>query len=253
MKHKINAIVVDDESLSRDNITDALKKHKNWKILEELEDATDILKTINSLLPDVVFLDINMPGLNGIEASKAIFKLPNPPLIVFVTAFDEYAIEAFELMAIDYLLKPFNDERFDQAIQKVEYFINDEFSITKVRNWQLEQLNEDIYLNQLVIRSIGSIKFIAVADIFWIKASGNYTEIHHAGGIDLQRVPIKSIDTKIDPNLFIRVHRSAIIKLSMIKEIKISDHNKLKTILSNGDVVNVSAAYKNALLNRLNL
>jgi len=181
--------------------------------------------------------------------------LAKPPLIVFVTAFDEYATQAFELMAIDYLLKPFNNQRFDEAIKKIEYLLNDDFSVKKVKNWQFEQLENEAsgYLDQLVIRSIGSIKFIKVSDIYWIKASGNYTEIHHKGGIDLQRTTIKVIEAKLDPEVFIRVHRSAIVKALIITEIKISNHNRLMVILTNGDTVKVSAAYKNALLNRLNL
>jgi two-component system LytT family response regulator len=253
MNNKITTLIIDDESLSRDNITDALSAHNNWSIIEQLEDATQLIDKVLMLAPDVIFLDIHMPGVNGIDVSKQIFKLPNPPLIVFVTAFDDYAIEAFELMAIDYLLKPFNDQRFDQAIKKAEYLLNDQYSINKVRNWHLDQMNQRLYLDQFVIRSIGSIKFVAVANIYWIKASGNYTEIHHSEGIDLYRITIKGIETKIDPESFIRIHRSAIVKLSMIKEIKITDHNRLKIILCNGDFVNVSAAYKNALLKRLDL
>ncbi len=247
---QIKALIVDDEALARVNIRAALQGFSNWLVVGELHHGKELTRVCDVTQPDVVFLDIQMPGDNGMTLAETMMQGARPPLIVFVTAYDAFAVDAFELQAFDYLLKPFDDERFAQTIKRVEAQLS--LPDSALRHWQLSQLQGREKLDQLVIRSIGSIKIIPLVDVIRFQSCGNYVEVHHKEGMDLHRVSLNHLETRLDAAEFARVHRSSVVKLNQIKELKtIDDHHHL--ILANGDEVKISPAYKGRLFERMGI
>ncbi len=249
----INAIIVDDEVLARINIREALKLHPKWHVMTELADGEQLQTALKHTNPDVIFLDIQMPGDNGINIARKLLQAKTKALIIFITAFNQYAVQAFELYAIDYLLKPFNDKRFAQAITRAEEHLTFSQSHNSLKNWQAKHLGTDIKIDKIIIRSSGSIRIISIKDIFFFASSGNYVEVHHEDGIHLHRVQLKFLEAKLNPQQFCRVHRSAIVKLSEVKELKSLEDNQYSVLLSNGKNVKVSSTFRTNLMNQLGI
>lgn len=253
----IRCLVVDDEDWARANIKAALASYDQWQVVTEWSQAND-LKTLLAQQPvDVVFLDIQMPGKNGLALAKEWMALPHCPLIIFVTAYDEHAVQAFELAAMDYLLKPFSDGRFAQCIQRAEQALHDRQYLQAQSVWLRQQQGRSItqapYLEQLVIRSVGNIRLVMMDQVHWFAASGNYVAVHHREGMHLHRVALRYLETQLDPQQFCRVHRGAIVKLSDVRELQNLADERSQALLSNGDVVAVSESYKAQLLSALGL
>lgn len=249
--NKIKAIIIDDEPLARLNTREALMTIPHWEVVAEFESG-DISETqLAQFAPDVLFLDIQMPGENGISLAKRINNYNNPPLIIFVTAYDKYAIDAFELHAIDYLLKPFDSARFRQSIERAEQQIGN----LTLREKNLERLQsffeQSNYLNNILIKSIGTMRVINIESVIWLSSSGNYVEVHHNEGNHLHRESLSSLEEKLDPGIFVRVHRQAIVKLSEVREIKTLPENKHKLVLSNGDETHISKRFKCNLIDKI--
>jgi len=241
----VNALIVDDEALARLNIREALKDYSHWKLVAELSSTKHLITTVNTHQVDIIFLDINMPGENGINAARKLALTDtNTPHIVFVTAFDDYAVQAFELYALDYLLKPFDTERFEQCISKAEKFITREQ--TESSNYR-KFLNKE-YLDRIVIKSTASIRVIDVEDIFWLGTNGNYVDINHTQGRHLYRSSLSTLLDFLDPTVFCRVHRQVVVRVSQARELKSTSDNKNTLLLVNGDCVSVSERYKNIFL-----
>jgi len=246
---RINAVIVDDEPLARINIREALNDHSNWALLAELSSARELDAVVAKLTPDVIFLDIQMPGENGIEVAKRVLDKKKAPLIIFVTAYDEYAINAFELYAIDYILKPFDDDRFTQALKRVESLLGSRSDVDSVRQWQRTSMQQQYQpLDKILIRSTKSIRIVNIQDVLYFASSGNYVEVHHRDGMHLHRIQLSYLETRLDPVLFFRVHRSTIVKVSEIRELKISEDNKHFIIISDGRMIKLSLSYKDKLL-----
>jgi two-component system LytT family response regulator len=239
----IRTLIVDDETLARERVISLLKKENDIEVVGECSDGEEALRKINSLKPDLVFLDIQMPIINGIEVIKNLDKYL--PEVIFVTAYDEYAVEAFEMNALDYLLKPFDQERFSKTLTRARQRI-----LTSSTTEISEKLNnliltfshnkpEEKYLTKFVIKSAGKISFINVDEINYIEAEGNYLTLHTANSKNLYRDTITNIASKLNPDLFIRIHRSYIVKIENIKEmqshfnseyiITLKDNTKLKS------------------------
>lgn len=250
---EIKAMIVDDEALARINIRQALEDHEHWNIVAELDNGKELKTILKKYKPDVIFLDIKMPGKSGMALAKELLSLKSCPLIVFVTAYDEYAVNAFELCAFDYLLKPFNDQRFKKTILRLESVLNQPEHDKFLQKWQSKQLNSIGKLTQIIIRSIGSIRIIEIEDVFWFSSNGNYVEVHHKEGMHLHRASLNYLESHLVSDKFCRVHRSAIIKLKEVKELKTMDDNSYVIILSNGNEVKLSSAYKNKLFSLLGL
>ncbi len=251
--NEFRALIVDDEALARVNIRQAIEPFKHWHVVGELHNGKELMTLIDQTNPDVIFLDIQMPGTNGMALAKMLMQVESCPHVVFVTAYDEYAVSAFELCAFDYLLKPFDDERFAQTIHRLEAFLKQPEEQKVLQQYQQQQLNSINKLENIIIRSIGSIRIIAVDNVFGFYACGNYVEVHHAEGMHLHRVSLTFLETQLAASQFCRVHRSAIVKLSEVKEIKTLDDNSHQLILSNGSEVKISSAYKSRLFDRLGL
>lgn len=239
----IKTLIVDDESLARERIISLLKKENDIEVVGECSDGEEALQKINSLKPDLVFLDIQMPLMNGIEVIKNLNEYL--PEVIFVTAYDEYAVEAFEMNALDYLLKPFDQERFAKTLARARKRIlaNSTKDISEKLNNLLLTFSQnkprEKYLTKFVIKSTGKISFINVDEINYIEAEGNYLTLHTANSKNLYRDTITNITSKLKPDLFVRIHRSYIVKIENIKEmqshfngeyiITLKDNTKLKS------------------------
>lgn len=232
----IRVLLVDDEPLARSVIREYLEEEKAIEILAECNDGFEALKFLQENEADLVFLDIQMPRINGFEMLELIDK---PPLVIFTTAFDEYAIKAFEASAIDYLLKPFSRERFQKALEKVR-----DKSLQKQMAVSQEELsNGNGYLkqsNRIVIRNQGKIIIIPLSDIFYFEASDDYVRIHSRQGKFLKTKTLSSYEKALAGQSFIRVHRSYLLNVDFIAGIEPHEKESYLAILTTGDRVPVS-------------
>jgi len=240
------AMIVDDEILARANLRQLINQYTDWTIVAELANGEALEDKVRQLNPSVVFLDIKMPRRDGISAATGLLALDNAPLVVFVSAYSDYALKAFELYALDYLLKPFSDERFLQTVARLNS-LGDKFNQLQDVVDKLPRAQQG-YLKVLIIRSIGVIKIVDVKDVIWCRGSGNYVEVMLGGESHLHRVSLSALEESLDPTVFARCHRSAIVRLSAIKEIKTLDDGQFQLGLENGDTVKLSQTYKDAIL-----
>lgn len=242
----LTTFIVDDEQHCRLNLQDALGAYANWSIIGEYADAKNLTEQVFKSKPDVIFLDVSMPGVNGIDAARYLTQSEHTPIIVFVTAYDQYAVEAFELAAIDYLLKPFDNARFQQCLNRIESLAENK----EAHNTSLSVITNQSYLDQLVIRSASSLKVIPVSDITHLISAGNYVEIYHANGCDLHRTSLTSLLSFLNPRLFIRVHRTTIVNINCAQELVSVSESKNKLLLKSGGELPVSEKYKGTFIER---
>ncbi|MET1256462.1 LytR/AlgR family response regulator transcription factor [Aliikangiella maris] len=253
-KPKLRALIVDDESLARTNIRYSLQEFDHWQVVGEVNRGDQVIQSVQTNTPDVVFLDIKMPGLDGLTVCQQLQSLDSPPFIVFVTAYDVHAVEAFELCALDYLLKPFDDVRFHKTIQRVEQLMfNNQQQTQQVA--QLKAVADDHLkkLDTLIVRSVGRIQLIDVDKINWLSTAGNYVELHLDDQVILHRVSLSHLEKHLPVNDFIRVHRTAMIRLSLVSEFLTLADGQYAAVLKTGDKVNVSQTYKEKLLLQLGI
>lgn len=242
---KIKVIIIDDEPLAREIIRELLKSEKDIEITAECKNGEEAVERINKHSPHLIFLDIQMPKLNGFEVLAQLHKLPS---IVFVTAFDKYAIKAFEVNAIDYLLKPFDKERFLSALNRAKQTIDSPQSLN-IEN-KLESLiknfeeNRKEFIERFVIKSGGRIYFVNTEDIDWFEADGNYIKLHAGNKTELIRETLKNLESKLNPKQFIRVHRSSIVNINSIKELTSWFGNEYKIKLKSGQEITTGKKYK---------
>ncbi|MCW8875679.1 MAG: LytTR family DNA-binding domain-containing protein [Kangiellaceae bacterium] len=253
---QIKTLIVDDEKLARRTIAASLEEFPKWQAVGECDRGDQVLSDVQSLNPDVVFLDIKMPGMDGLEVCRQLQDTAKPPVIIFVTAFDAHAVEAFELCALDYLLKPYDDKRFSQCLERAE----DLLTTQQTQSLQIDQLNkvsdpknQNTALETLIVRSVGRIQLISVADVKWLSTAGNYVELHMHEQAILHRVSMSFLEKHLNDADFIRVHRKSMIRLSQVSEFLTLADGQYAVILKNGDKVNVSQSYKENLLNRLGI
>ncbi len=221
MTLSVRALIVDDEALARANLRHALAAAPHWTVAAECGSVAEARRALESSPPDVVFLDVQMPVEDGLVLARALAAGDEPPIIVFVTAFESFAIDAFEVHALDYLLKPFDDERFAQALARAEALLQlrERASYAgALRDYLAEQPAEGAasaapsYLTRLCIRSVGKIESVAVDDVRWIHGAGNYVELHLAGRMVLHRITLTQLERRLDPAVFMRVHRSTMVR-----------------------------------------
>lgn len=229
-------IIIDDEPLARSITKEYLQKHPDLEIMQECNDGFEGLKAIQEHQPDLIFLDIQMPKITGFEMLEL---LDQPPSVIFTTAFDEYAIKAFEAHAIDYLLKPFNQERFDKAIAKwKEQKIN---STEKATQELLESASLSPSQNQRIVVKNGSkIKIIPVHDVQYLEAADDYVKIHTSEGYFLKNKTMTHFENTLDKQQFVRSHRSYIVNVQQITRIDPYEKDNHVAILRSGVKVPVS-------------
>lgn len=214
--NRIRVLVVDDEPLARAGLKHLLAEDPEVAVIGEASDGADAVRAITTLLPDLVLLDVQMPEMTGLDVVREV-GAENMPAVIFVTAYDEFALHAFEVDAIDYLLKPFDDDRFAQALARAKRYLRS-VDLAELRG-RLGNLIGSHY-QRLVVKSAGKTHFIRVPDIDWIEAADYYSKIHVGGRAHLIRETMSSIEEKLDPRKFFRVHRSAIVNLDRIVEMQ---------------------------------
>ncbi len=232
----IKAIIIDDEPLARMIVQEYLATYPEINVLQECSDGFEGIKAIQQWHPDLIFLDIQMPKINGFEMLELI---EEPPAVIFATAFDEFAIKAFEAHAIDYLLKPFNQERFDKAIAKWKEKKN---SHTESKTDELlEAVSQSPTQSQRIVVKNGSkIKIIPVHDVFYLEAADDYVKIHTAEGYFLKNKTMSHFEQVLDGQLFVRAHRSYIINVQQITRIDTYEKDNHVAVLRSGVKVPVS-------------
>jgi two-component system LytT family response regulator len=247
---KISTIIVDDEPLARERLKRFLRDEPDVQVVGECGNGADALKQIRAIKPELVFLDIQMPEKDGFEVVEALDG-GHVPAIIFVTAYDQYALQAFEVHALDYLLKPFNRERFRRAVAHARA------QIEKIRLGNLDErlssLLADLqtgrrYLERLVVKSVGRVFFLRTAEIDWIEAAGNYLKLHVGRDSHMIRETMNSIESKLDPAVFLRIHRSTIVNIDRIKELHPMFSGDYSVILRNGTELALSRNYRDRFL-----
>ena len=224
----IRTILIDDESLARDIVKHYLSSFPDIEVVAECSDGFDGLKAITQHQPDFIFLDIQMPKINGFEMLELV---ENPPAVIFTTAFDEYAIKAFEVNAVDYLLKPIEKSRFDLAMQKLPLRLN--ASDDAVGNQELLEsaAMSPAQHNRVVVKKNGIIKIIAVSDIQYLEADDDYVKLSTTDGIFHKNKTMSFFERTLDPGQFIRIHRSYIINLAQVTKIELKEKDSYIVLL----------------------
>jgi len=233
----IKAIIVDDEPLARLIVKEYLQKFPEIEIAQECNDGFEGLKAIQTIQPDLIFLDIQMPKINGFEMLELIDK---PPTVIFTTAFDEYAIKAFENHATDYLLKPFSQDRFDKAIQKWMEQRNNSAKASQTESL-LESVSQSPPQNQRVVVKIGSkIKIIPIEEVLYLEAADDYVKIHTKDGSYLKNKTMTHFESLLDVQQFVRTHRSYIVNIHQVTRIDPYEKENYLALLKSGAKVPVS-------------
>ncbi|MTI22394.1 response regulator [Fulvivirga sp. RKSG066] len=233
----IKTVIIDDEKLARDVIKAYLKKESNINIVAECANGFEGMKAIQEHEPDLIFLDIQMPKLTGFEMLEV---LEHKPVIIFSTAYDEYAIKAFELNAADYLLKPYSESRFKEALKKATAKIEQSESGTAIEKIMQDHKEQQESLDRVVIRSGSKILIISIDKIDYFEAQDDYVAIHSEGNKYLKQLTMKWLTSVLPENEFVRVHRSFIVAVRMIDKLEAYSKDSFIAILKNGDKVSVS-------------
>lgn len=230
----MRTIIIDDEKLARNLLKSFLSDIKEIEIIDEAENGFEGLKKINEHKPDLIFLDIQMPKLNGFELLE-LLEENDRPQVIFSTAYDEYAIKAFEQNAVDYLLKPFSEERLLQAVNKVQ---NTPKTASKIAKIDLPHREAQ---NRIVIKDGSEISIIPVDDVRFIEAQDDYVEIHTKSKKHLKQQTMKYYEKVLDPKVFVRIHRKFIVKVTEINKLEKYGKETYLAILHAGEQLNVSA------------
>ena len=240
----IRALIVDDEALARERVRTLLAAASGVTIIGECTGGREAVEAIIDQEPDLVFLDVQMPDLDGFQVLEALGD-DDLPAIVFVTAYDEYALRAFDVHAVDYLLKPIEPERFARTLEHVRTTLGN-------RSDRLEALldalaTRDLPLDRLVIRTRGKVSFLKPSEIDWVEADGKHVKLHAGRETHVVRQQLKRLEPRLTPHGFVRVHRSAIVNIDRIKELEPWFHGEYVVILKDGTKLTSSAAHSEAL------
>ena len=251
----IRVLIADDEAPARMRLEDLLAREAGVVLVGNAENGTEAVGAIRSLAPDLVFLDVQMPGRTGVEVVREI-GANNMPLTIFVTAYDQYALSAFDLAAVDYLLKPFDDERFEEAFQRARRRleledaerIHAELRAVLDRSPSTATAAPTIpYLDRIAVESRGKVRPIPVEEIDFITSDGPYAELHVADRRHIIRESMQSLEDRLDPGKFMRVHRSVIVRLALVDVLHRGAGGDYELQLKNGQRVRVSRARRDAL------
>jgi two-component system, LytTR family, response regulator len=251
---KIRALIVDDEPLGRRGVLRFLRDDPEIDVVAQCSDGQAAVDAILARNPDLVFLDIQMPEMDGFEVVRRVGP-QNMPVTIFVTAYDRYAVRAFDANAIDYLLKPVGQARFERALARAKERIaessNEDVAERIVAT--LKQINrQDKYLDRLPVSENGRILFVKTKEIDWIEANGNYARLHVGARTHEIRETLNSLERKLDPRDFLRIHRSTVVNVHLIKEIQPWFHGYHLVLLQNGRELRMSR-YQNEIAKRLGL
>src|SRR5262249_19756721 len=250
---KVTALIVDDEALARKFIRRMLKEDRDVEVVGECNDGKSAVAMIQKHKPAIVFLDVQMPAMDGFTVLEAI-GLERLPEIIFTTAYEKYAIRAFELHALDYLLKPFDQTRFQDAIHHAKERLSQHQP--DAGRLQISALLENVkaqskYLERLIIKADGPISFLHTRDINWIEADDKYVHLHTAKASRMVRQTLSAMETQLDPKQFQRIHRSAIVNIERIKELEPTFNGEHVVLLDDGTKLTLSRTYREKLFERM--
>lgn len=246
----IRTLIVDDEPLAREKLRGFLEKEKSIEIIGECRDGREALETIDNEGPDLVFLDVQMPEMDGFEVLENI-EPERLPTVIFVTAYDQYALKAFDVHAVDYLLKPFDRQRFKAALDRAGTEL-ERRQVGDVKR-QLLALLSDVetrrtkYPPRLVIKSSGRVVFLKVDDVDWVDAAGNYVRLHAGNETHMLRETMGRLEKRLDPEKFLRIHRSTIVNIERIRELQQQFHGDYLVVLKNGQRLTLSRSYRDRI------
>jgi two-component system LytT family response regulator len=259
-EHKLRVLIVDDEPAARKRLEDLLAAAKDVEVVGSASTGKEAVAAAGRLAPDLMFLDIQMPGMTGVEVVEAVGP-GNMPAVIFVTAYDQYAIQAFDVAALDYLLKPFDDERFEQALSRAR----DMIALHDVNNLRGRLVNliraahdapaetSPRYLERIAVEMRGQLRIIPVERIDFIQASAEYAELHVGDDTFLIREQMQSLETRLDPANFFRIHRSTIVQLDRIEVLKYSEGGDYSVRLKDDRMLKVSRTRWEDLQKRLGI
>ena len=254
----VRALLVDDEPLALENLRVALEAHDDIDVIGVAGDGRSAVRLIQELDPDLLFLDVQMPDMDGFGVLRALEHVETPE-VVFVTAFDAHAVRAFEVHALDYLLKPFDDARFDDCARR---------AIHRVRTRKQGELRSAVrallehvaptagadrpdYITRITVRTGSTITFVTVSDVDWFNAAGNYVRIHLRDREHLVRATLSDLARQLDPRVFVRIHRSTIVNVARIREVQPWLGGDYLAVLHDGRKLKVSRTYRDELLRPL--
>jgi two-component system LytT family response regulator len=237
---KIRALIVDDEPLARSNITQLLRKHPDVEVIGECGSGSEALGETRIARPDLLFLDVQMPECDGFDVLEMLGN-DLPPAVIFVTAYDQYALRAFEAGALDYLLKPFDNARFELALTRGKQRVREAKGGDKGRS----------RVERIVVKSAGEVCFLKICDIDWIEAADYYACLHVGPRNHLVRRSLAELETELDPGRFCRVHRSGIVNLDRVRSLKLHEDGEYEILLETGALVRLSRRYRKELEERM--
>jgi two-component system LytT family response regulator len=247
----IRTLIVDDEPLARERIKRFLADERDLELVGECAAGREAVAAIHALRPDLVFLDIQIPELDGFGVVKAV-GVAEMPAVIFVTAYDRYALQAFDVNALDYLLKPYNHERFRKAVERARAQLSNgakgelnERLLSLLENFKTEPTR---HLERLMIKSSGRVFFLRADELDWIEAEGNYLRLHAGKESHLLRETMNRLASKLDPDKFLRIHRSTLVNIERIKELQPLFSGDYVVILRDGKQLTLSRSYRDKLL-----
>lgn len=253
---KIRTLVVDDEPLARDRIKRFLAREADIEIVGEAGDGREAVERIEELQPDLLFLDIQIPECDGFSVLEQLGERQMPPAVIFVTAYDRYAIRAFDFHALDYLLKPYTGERFRRAVERARAQIQQSRAGDATTNPLDERLisllahlkSEPKYLERLMVKASGRVFFLRADEIDWIEAEGNYVRLHAGREAHLLRETMNRLASRLDPEKFIRIHRSTLVHIERIRELQPTFGGEYTVVLRDGTQLTLSRSHRDKLL-----
>lgn len=257
----MRVLLVDDEPLALENLRVALAAHPDIEVVGQAGDGRAAVRLVHTLDPDLLFLDVQMPDMDGFAVLRELEHI-EPPEVVFVTAFDEHAVRAFEVHALDYLLKPFDDARIDECARRAVRHVRArrDGALRHAVRTLLEHVapastglapDRAGYIERITVRNASGIIFLAVSDVDWFNAAGNYVRIHVRDGEHLVRATLSDLARQLDPRVFIRIHRSTIVNIARIREVQPWLGGDYIAVLHDGRKLKVSRTYRDELLRPL--
>jgi len=241
----IRALIIDDEALAREGIRMLLAREADIEVVGEAADGPSATAAIAKLLPDLIFLDVRMPGFDGFELLDRL-RGTHHPQVIFVTAYDQYAVRAFEENALDYLLKPISGRRLEDALRRERANLAKESAIPQ--GGEVRALGMSASKNTIVVKDRDRFLVVKTSDIDWFESAANYVEVHVQRRAFLVRMTMNELQSDLRGTSFVRIHRSTIVNLDRVKEIRPSPHGDFQVHLHDGHVLRLSRAYRDHLL-----
>jgi two-component system LytT family response regulator len=257
----LRAVIADDEAPARQRISGLLDRYPGHCVVAQCVSGPEALAAVHRERPDLLFLDVQMPGMNGLDVLRAVAP-EERPIVIFTTAYDEYALPAFEEQAIDYLLKPFTDDRFAEALGRAERMVRSEEAVA----WQArlravlggwpaarDDMAVPFALDRFAVKQADGVTIVPASAVDWIEAARDYVKLHAGREVFVVRATVAAIEARLDPREFIRIHRSTVVRVDRIRELQPYFHGDQVAMLTDGTKLRVSRGYRQALYRRLGM